>query len=124
MQRRPPRSTRTDTLFPYATLFRSAAETQAPVGVGETGGDQVGEGAFAAHAPAELRVVVLAAAHLPDQAPHVRGAFGVVQLQPFAPDVLELVRPAQQPVAAIGSTSCRGRGWRNVEIEVGAGSLN
>src|SRR3546814_4958984 len=25
MRRRPPRSTRTDTLFPYATLFRSAA---------------------------------------------------------------------------------------------------
>src|SRR3546814_4321047 len=26
MTRRPPRSTRTDTLFPYTTLFRSAAE--------------------------------------------------------------------------------------------------
>src|SRR3546814_8755353 len=26
MIRRPPRSTRTDTLFPYTTLFRSAAE--------------------------------------------------------------------------------------------------
>src|SRR3546814_4986766 len=28
MIRRPPRSTRTDTLFPYTTLFRSAAEDQ------------------------------------------------------------------------------------------------
>src|SRR3546814_19796572 len=27
MIRRPPRSTRTDTLFPYTTLFRSRAET-------------------------------------------------------------------------------------------------
>src|SRR3546814_19629639 len=27
MIRRPPRSTRTDTLFPYTTLFRSAVET-------------------------------------------------------------------------------------------------
>src|SRR3546814_2511419 len=27
MIRRPPRSTRTDTLFPYTTLFRSAAES-------------------------------------------------------------------------------------------------
>src|SRR3546814_12049502 len=27
MMRRPPRSTRTDTLFPYTTLFRSGAET-------------------------------------------------------------------------------------------------
>src|SRR3546814_2022119 len=31
MNRRPPRSTRTDTLFPYTTLFRSPAEvTDAP----------------------------------------------------------------------------------------------
>src|SRR3546814_19062702 len=28
MIRRPPRSTRTDTLFPYTTLFRSTAEVQ------------------------------------------------------------------------------------------------
>src|SRR3546814_3772255 len=28
--RRPPRSTRTDTLFPYTTLFRSIAEINAP----------------------------------------------------------------------------------------------
>src|SRR3546814_7271891 len=28
MKRRPPRSTRTDTLFPYTTLFRSAAHEQ------------------------------------------------------------------------------------------------
>src|SRR3546814_7721545 len=31
MIRRPPRSTRTDTLFPYTTLFRSAAERQSVV---------------------------------------------------------------------------------------------
>src|SRR3546814_9271729 len=30
MIRRPPRSTRTDTLFPYTTLFRSRLETLAP----------------------------------------------------------------------------------------------
>src|SRR3546814_9422029 len=29
MRRRPPRSTRTDTLFPYTTLFRSGDERQA-----------------------------------------------------------------------------------------------
>src|SRR3546814_2935243 len=29
MIRRPPRSTRTDTLFPYTTLFRSAAQREA-----------------------------------------------------------------------------------------------
>src|SRR3546814_3155113 len=30
MIRRPPRSTRTDTLFPYTTLFRSGRDTGAP----------------------------------------------------------------------------------------------
>src|SRR3546814_5900353 len=30
MIRRPPRSTRTDTLFPYTTLFRSTSQTGAP----------------------------------------------------------------------------------------------
>src|SRR3546814_17157583 len=34
MIRRPPRSTRTDTLFPYTTLFRSAGQ-DAPLVVGE-----------------------------------------------------------------------------------------
>src|SRR3546814_1311374 len=31
MIRRPPRSTRTDTLFPYTTLFRSRRPTQSPL---------------------------------------------------------------------------------------------
>src|SRR3546814_6742269 len=34
MIRRPPRSTRTDTLFPYTTLFRSAFQTGARTGAG------------------------------------------------------------------------------------------
>src|SRR3546814_8297578 len=33
MLRRPPRSTRTDTLFPYTTLFRSIDSTEAPMGL-------------------------------------------------------------------------------------------
>src|SRR3546814_3815021 len=32
MLRRPPRSTRTDTLFPYTTLFRSPTAVSAPCG--------------------------------------------------------------------------------------------
>src|SRR3546814_20203682 len=36
MIRRPPRSTRTDTLFPYTTLFRSVAAPRFP-GVGHAG---------------------------------------------------------------------------------------
>src|SRR3546814_2049391 len=42
MIRRPPRSTRTDTLFPYTTLFRSLAGDRAGqgvhLGVGQAGG--------------------------------------------------------------------------------------
>src|SRR3546814_7402057 len=33
MRRRPPRSTRTDTLFPYTTLFRSIEQYVAPVDI-------------------------------------------------------------------------------------------
>src|SRR3546814_19612588 len=40
MIRRPPRSTRTDTLFPYTTLFRSAAGVWIPQAAqAQTGGD-------------------------------------------------------------------------------------
>src|SRR3546814_9125463 len=35
MLRRPPISTRTDTLFPYTTLFRSHALTQRGIGIGD-----------------------------------------------------------------------------------------
>src|SRR3546814_10079768 len=49
MMRRPPRSTRTDTLFPYTTLFRSGPSGQPGGGAGDAGGD---------HAPADQGVVV------------------------------------------------------------------
>src|SRR3546814_12804504 len=39
MIRRPPRSTRTDTLFPYTTLFRSGAIRRQPSGGGRGGPD-------------------------------------------------------------------------------------
>src|SRR3546814_17350180 len=38
MIRRPPRSTRTDTLFPYTTLFRSLLHLESCQGVGEAAG--------------------------------------------------------------------------------------
>src|SRR3546814_12097511 len=43
MFRRPPRSTRTDTLFPYTTLFRSTGEA---VRIGITGVPGVGKSTF------------------------------------------------------------------------------
>src|SRR3546814_5006131 len=45
MIRRPPRSTRTDTLFPYTTLFRSAKLVKAGFGVITGGGPGIMEAA-------------------------------------------------------------------------------
>src|SRR3546814_19077763 len=42
MIRRPPRSTRTDTLFPYTTLFRSAGRLRCVPGQAAAGPAQVG----------------------------------------------------------------------------------
>src|SRR3546814_8078899 len=42
MIRRPPRSTRTDTLFPYTTLFRSPVEQRRAVHAGGTGAQDFG----------------------------------------------------------------------------------
>src|SRR3546814_5260544 len=52
MIRRPPRSTRTDTLFPYTTLFRSTVE-QATARLAEAGGftPEVGEPVFSEDVP-------------------------------------------------------------------------
>src|SRR3546814_5103355 len=54
MIRRPPRSTRTDTLFPYTTLFRSASGGQGAVSA-RFGG--VAAGRESAHAGCTLSVV-------------------------------------------------------------------
>src|SRR3546814_587564 len=44
MIRRPPRSTRTDTLFPYTTLFRSPGEHALQPARDETGAQRLGGG--------------------------------------------------------------------------------
>src|SRR3546814_5577997 len=67
MIRRPPRSTRTDTLFPYTTLFRSIAieqRCQLRVGVGHGGFFAAVGGATLAQAGTILRP---AAANLPNR---------------------------------------------------------
>src|SRR3546814_18465067 len=46
MIRRPPRSTRTDTLFPYTTLFRSRDKIPVDPGGEATAGEQRGERHF------------------------------------------------------------------------------
>src|SRR3546814_16856178 len=70
MLRRPPRSTRTDTLFPYTTLFRSGHLGQLDGG-GEGGHRPQGQGTLPAAAPGAHRARPRAgaegpaAAHLP-----------------------------------------------------------
>src|SRR3546814_9213383 len=57
MMRRPPRSTRTDTLFPYTTLFRSGAAARAvDHGAHHVGGDREADADRAAGARIDRRV--------------------------------------------------------------------
>src|SRR3546814_16666595 len=61
MIRRPPRSTRTDTLFPYTTLFRSHRGHDSEPGA-QRSGAQRGDGHDAPHAEADRGV------HPPEEA--------------------------------------------------------
>src|SRR3546814_19692385 len=94
MIRRPPRSTRTDTLFPYTTLFRSLC---------------VGDMAFFEAAMARLGNVQLKNAK---KLIHEGGDLGLRSLYEKAkmPERLfSAVRAAVQILAEIGRASCRER---------------
>src|SRR3546814_15297558 len=109
MIRRPPRSTRTDTLFPYTTLFRSAGHRR---GHEEGAGlDAIGDDAMAA------AVQALDAVH--DDAPGTR-AFDVrTHLDQAVGQVDDLRLPcrvlehggAVGQGSQIGRASCRERVW-------------
>src|SRR3546814_18469111 len=62
MLRRPPRSTRTDTLFPYTTLFRSAGEKLQPLGEAAEHGQRLGD--VLVRVDAELLEIVVFVLHL------------------------------------------------------------
>src|SRR3546814_19185461 len=68
MVRRPPRSTRTDTLFPYTTLFRSAHGADAQQRVvaphAGSGGGRSRQHRFHPHWPCETEVADRRAAHV------------------------------------------------------------
>src|SRR3546814_9936489 len=107
MIRRPPRSTRTDTLFPYTTLFRSHGGRRRADLVGGAAGEVVPEG--------HVGGVVLPAHVLPDR------VAGTDRLQgdehPCAVDVgepvavgVELLEAVQGPVPLQGGAAVRGRG--------------
>src|SRR3546814_19579948 len=67
MIRRPPRSTRTDTLFPYTTLFRSKAESAVEVRIGS--GGRIVRRWSAAFPPAPGADLILPGAAVPFLAP-------------------------------------------------------
>src|SRR3546814_15902544 len=111
MIRRPPRSTRTDTLFPYTTLFRSgAAEVDAAAAVaGEAAEHPVA--AAPVHAAGDRRdhaVVVVAAAVALEVAAQVGPPVHAVGLRRAGPVHRDDVR-APAPGGQIGRASCRER---------------
>src|ERR1700677_1239013 len=77
----------------YVALFRTG-KSQLALRQVESGAQQFGEGTGAAHARAELRIVVLAAARLIDQRHDMLGAIGIVLREPLAKNDLELMRQA------------------------------
>src|SRR3546814_9788289 len=88
MRRRPPRSTRTDTLFPYTTLFRSRRPHAAParhVAVNDRGWiDPAMRAVVADHRPQVARLRLAAA-----RRQHLRG--GLVDEQAIALQKLRLL---------------------------------
>src|SRR3546814_20777832 len=118
MIRRPPRSTRTDTLFPYTTLFRSVVFKAGP-GVGTVTKPglplAVGEPAINPVPRQMMRAVVaeLAAAH---------GEAGDVTIEVSVDNGEELARQTWNPRRGIqlGRASCRESGCMYVLISVAA----
>src|SRR3546814_13267286 len=114
MIRRPPRSTRTDTLFPYTTLFRSTVPALGQV-------LHAARQVHAVHAqralqPVEIehRVdVVFKVAVALDEVGHRHVAVTALSLGPGDDDVAANLRVARAP-AEIGRPSCRGRGYQTV----------
>src|SRR3546814_14979385 len=124
MIRRPPRSTRTDTLFPYTTLFRSGAvEGEAQTGGGEIEPDHLGVGKAALERPGRFSE---AAAKIDDPAEWAIGNGGrgkgpvetiVVivaehgEFRPLLVYVGGLVRSEARRVGKEGVSTGRSRGW-------------
>src|SRR3546814_18646389 len=95
MIRRPPRSTRTDTLFPYTTLFRSASDDAGWAALWRLVGASTGFGAFYQRHPDELA--------------HLRGSWEVL------PEPDEPTREILEAVSAPGGFPASGaaKPWRS-----------
>src|SRR3546814_15813183 len=103
MLRRPPRSTRTDTLFPYATLFRSRLR-------GER--DDAVDPAF--EPLLEVRLRQLPALARSDQVGDDRLARLASGGAGEPADAVDVAQAGQGQVAEIGRASCRARVCRYV----------
>src|SRR3546814_13471180 len=131
MIRRPPRSTRTDTLFPYTTLFRSgrAARESVDVGGGRSGGsrgiadsptDDRTRGSVSPLVAVVMVVVVPVVGDIPSGIRAILGPLGHAVL-PLALPLRPL--PLTDFRSQIGRASCREGGSQYVYISVVAVSL-
>src|SRR5436190_630102 len=76
-------------------LAAVVVEAEATLGLGQPLRDELGPHAYAAHAGAERRVVVLAAAHVADAAHHARGAVRKMLVEPALEQRVHFPRQAQ-----------------------------
>src|SRR3546814_19923015 len=97
MIRRPPRSTRTDTLFPYTTLFRS------PPIAGSNG-----NGGNALFGPCKVEQAITSITYVGGPA-YVEPAAGSAERPIFERIRRELMKGQRQKFRQIGRASCRER---------------
>src|SRR3546814_16683030 len=125
MIRRPPRSTRTDTLFPYTTLFRSnlhavgAAVTQALRQPGKTRGQLV------LYTSSEPHLSLAKAARFVGVG-HIRALPAAADRRLPAAALREAIGAARAaglvPMGRLGQAWCRAKRWPVGEIAGGAGA--
>src|SRR3546814_18149938 len=110
MIRRPPRSTRTDTLFPYTTLFRSGAWVR------DSGLDYArvvhGEQSGAFHAPLPPEGEVTASLRIVDVIDKGEGKGALIIAERVLADAATGTRLAKLRPTKNGSTARRERGWQ------------
>src|SRR3546814_13532821 len=101
MIRRPPRSTRTDTLFPYTTLFRAG-------GGKRPAEEDLGQGIHRADASSAHGRALLNPHSIP-RAAQCAGRCGGVSFAPIFPSESRDISPMSSTLFKIGRASCRER---------------
>src|SRR3546814_20122728 len=110
MIRRPPRSTRTDTLFPYTTLFRSLSPRRLSSDAYASTVRKIIRGAFMTADRVRLRDLLRGVAStLPDFATTQRGLWNLIRYNP-AKNLSIGLRFAQVAAPPIRRASCWDRG--------------